>query len=187
MAKYQGIVNVVTAKDFPAGPRGPATTLHGFALKGMDGFFGLGKSSHPLVTKGAEIEFEANEKRVVEHSSVRLAGAAPLPKGASNASAVPVQSAYQAGEAMRQKSISWQSGRKDSIEVVDMMLRNGAISLPKTAAKAQEALLGYIDEMTLRFFQDTLGVDEQPVSRKDYDKVSDDAKDEDDDSFGEAR
>lgn len=182
MAKYQGIVNVVTAKDFPAGPRGPATTLHGFALKGMDGFFGLGKSSHPLVVKGAEIEFEANEKRVVDHSSVRLAGGQP---GAAAGSAKPVQSNYQAGEAARQKSIAWQSGRKDAIEVTDMMLRNGAISLPKTAAKGQEALLAYVDELTLRFFQDTLDVENQPASRADKTQPNI-AEDDDRDTFGEA-
>lgn len=57
----------------------------------------------------------------------------------------------------RQEAISYQSARKDALEIVGMMLGASVLDMgkSKTVADKMEVIEAYVDKYTSRFFQDT--------------------------------
>lgn len=180
--KHQGIVNVITSKQFDAKPNMPAATLYGFALKGVDGFFGLGKNK-PAFQKGDFVSFEADAKnKVIGEVTIGQTNYSSGHSAAHTADAPAAKSNYAQAEDSRQKLIAWQAARNAAIEMVKVLQIAGELPLPKQKGKASEALFALVEEFTLRLFQDTYTAPSRPVTPEELD-VPTDA--DDDGSFEE--
>lgn len=163
----------------------PAATLYGFALKGVDGFFGLGKNK-PAFQKGDFVSFEADSKnKVIGEVTIGQAndtsghsGQSPAPAGGSGSG----KSSYAQAEDSRQKLIAWQAARNAAIEMVKVLQIAGELPLPKQKGKASEALFALVEEFTLRLFQDTYTAPSRPVTPEELDVPT---GADDDDSFEE--
>lgn len=56
----------------------------------------------------------------------------------------------------RNDSIVWQSSRKDAIAAADLLLRNGAVKLPKTEDGRAAIIAGLVDKLTYVYFNDAV-------------------------------
>jgi len=155
--KAEGTVGVITTKPWEG------KVLYGFALKGEQGFYGLG-TTVPTFEKGDFISFNWDDvkgRKSVVRGSVTVSKGAPAPSAPTPAH----RGGYAGGDDTRNKQIAWQSCRNAAIELFPHMLAAGAIALPKTGtAKIYEATLAHINELTLRFFQDVFAADKQPTT-----------------------
>lgn len=122
-----------------------------FGLDGQQGLYFNTKGSLPaFVREGVTVEFEGQMGRnnksvfVTDASLKEVAGAAPAP-GPSNVST--------------DEAIRYQSSRKDAIEIVKLLLANGALVLPEKAAKRAGIIEASVDRFTAIYFEDieTLG------------------------------
>lgn len=164
--QFNGQVNTINSKYFPAGNGKKAATLWSFALKGQDGFFGCGYTK-PDFEKGDVITFEATEvngRMKADLSSVKRESSAietSVPNTTSSGTG------YAAKEDAKQKYIAWQAARKDALEFTNLTRELGLLpKLPANPGKAAEALVALVEEYTLRFYQDTYAAPEREVSRE---------------------
>lgn len=154
MSNYKGTVQKTYEKVFSG------KTLFSFTLRGTKGFFRTGQT-RPTFKEGGYISFEADDGLNVDVSTIEsLSHKEPEVTDSSK----PV-SAYVDREDFRQRSIIYQSARKDAIEVLNTMLAHDALRLPANTPKKYAALLAAVDALTVRFFADTanLGHKEEAV------------------------
>ena len=159
MAEFgQGVVEVVRTNN--AGY---------YALKIGNDWYGAGKS-HPGVDKGDYIEFAItrNGKYMnIAQGSIQKKEAqvqrAPSVAGAARNAGV-TRDDYWAEKAKKdefvQAAINWQSARNSAIAAVGSMVEHGAVKLPSAQAKKYDVFMALIDEVTVRYFEDTKYVTE---------------------------
>lgn len=119
-----------------------------YAIKLPDAWYGTGEKSDPGLRQGDMIKFEyamnGAFRNIVKNTLTKLPNDAPKAGNAQPKSNwVP--------DADRQKSIIFQSSRKDAIEVAKLALAQGAVSLPAKKADQMGALMALIDEITARY------------------------------------
>jgi hypothetical protein len=141
--------------------------LYTIMLDGDPTYYGCGEDNPRAhgAQEGGTVSFEWKEnakgKAVVTKGSVVASNDAP-----AQAEAAPVPSASNAAPAAdyRQKSIIFQSSRKDAIELVSLALNLGAVALPKTVAKQFEFIESLVDAKTNQFFDDAVSLEAGNVS-----------------------
>lgn len=172
-----------------------------FFLQNVEGIFTLGKWRAP--EQGAHIKFEAEPKASgkgysAKGSTIVLLDSTPQPVQPSATAAAPTVAskpvAIHAGfdryrdrefcetEALR---ITRQSSRNAAVQLVAALVTAGALELPKTKAKAYDAAVNYVTELTDMFYYDAVGkltttppevpetVDETAPAEKVQDAVTD--------------
>lgn len=163
MNTYKGFIAAITTKT-GLGRRGP-WTLYSGKLEKEDGTeypewisFGFDK---PTVQKGDYVKIETEEdgkgyQKV--KTCVQLKN--PPAKAQPATKAVSAPSGGSSFDVNRQKSIHYQSSRKDAIEVLGLLIAKDA--LPMTAAKTKageaaryEEIMALVDKLTVRYFNDT--------------------------------
>ena len=164
----EGQVNYLPdGKFFPKNGNRPAPTLYSFGLKGIDGFFKMVKVK-PTFAKGDHITFEVDDNNNVNPETVKVNGPTngSASVGTASQGTGPVTSGYAqaVGPDERQKSICYQSARKDALEFCKLLHATGELPLPKTKGKAQEALAALVDSYTIQFYQATLNVANVPTT-----------------------
>lgn len=141
MSDVTGTVEVVTT-------RGKATNI-----KVGDEWYGCGFKGFPY-SKGDTVSFDVIQrgkyKNVDMDSLKKVEGASSNSSSASNYS--------PASNDNRQKSIAFQSSRKDAIEVAKIAVANELISIPAAKAKRLDVVLALIDELTVRYYAEVEGV-----------------------------
>ncbi len=169
MAVYTGFVKKINTKN-GTGKGGKAWTAYSFRVAGEDGqeidkwFSGGFKrpetSDGTPVAEGDFIRFEAKDDQYnsVDPSSYKRSKNPPANGGGAGSSAAgaPVSSG---GGPNTQTSIHYQNSRTAAIALVDALLTHD--SLPVTAgknkgdkAKRYEQVLGFVDKITVQFFND---------------------------------
>lgn len=119
-----------------------------YAVKLPDAWYGTGMKVDPGLKQGDMIKFEYTTngafRNMVKNTLTKLPNDAPKAGNAQPKAAwVP--------DADRQKSIIFQSSRKDAIEVAKLALSQNAVALPGKKADQMDALLALIDEITVRY------------------------------------
>jgi hypothetical protein len=159
--------------------------------KEIDGWFSAGFKA-PSVREGdfVKLEYETNARGYTD--ILRIAA---QKNGPSRASA-PAQPAGRAASPstavgdVRQRHIHFQSSRKDAIELVSLMLENGALPITEAKTKAGtakrfEEIQALVDKLTVRLFNDceTLrlleSVADTGAEKKKIDKLPEDDADAD--------
>lgn len=180
MSVYEGRVVWVGADNFSkdGGVRAKISTY--------DEFFNVPGRFAQIFQKGAEIKvaLALKGKKYFAENAKLVSGAseAPPPRSAGGSS-----SGGSGGGgvdwAAKDKAIQYQSSRKDALQLVELLIANGALPLGSGKAdKKAEIILGEIDRYTGRFFRDigTLGAvkrdaaqrEEDPEVEEDDDDVS---------------
>lgn len=121
-----------------------------YAVKLPDGWYGTGSKKDPGLAQGDMIEFtwtsNGQYKNIDPKTLIKLEGAPsgnnqPRTSGNTN-SWVP--------DVDRQKSIIYQSSRKDAIEIIKAALSAGCLPLPAKKAEQFDSLLALVDELTVK-------------------------------------
>jgi hypothetical protein len=118
-------------------------------LDGDQRYFGLGKNK-PSFPKGTIVTFNAeqNAKGYWDARNLEEVARAPEATVSSLAASLPTIKPQQTDWVTKDKIIQRQSCRNSSIDALNGMIACGAVVLPKTAAKAYSAYLGYVNELT---------------------------------------
>lgn len=66
----------------------------------------------------------------------------------------------------RQLSIVYQSQHRDAITAVSFLVENEILALPKTKAKAYDAFLGYVEELTAKWTKEALNPELDKVAEE---------------------
>ena len=132
MSNHQGVVEAVSKNkaDF-------------YSIKLPDAWYGTGSKNDPGLRQGDVVKFEweanGNFRNIKKGTLTKVEGAAPVgnsqPRGF--------------GDDARQKSIIYQSSRKDAIEIVKAAQSAGCLALPAKKGDAFEALLALVDDLTI--------------------------------------
>lgn len=143
LTQYQGTVEKLFPSRFGGGS---------FSLDGQRGLYFNTKQPLPaFVQPGANVKFSGelgrNGKSVFVEAAGIEQGAAPV----AAAGAASVGGSY--GET--QAKIQYQSARNAAIEVVTLLLTNGALVLPAAASKKAGVIEAAIDRFTAIYFEDT--------------------------------
>ncbi len=152
--QFEGVVRSTLERNY----RGKK--LYSFFLDGVDGLFKLGEK-RPTFKEGAYVKFSTNDKLEVE-GEIEAQVKAPAPVESKGEKVEKALTSYEKGivdrqtaDENRQKSIHYQSARKDAIEVTRLALENGAYTLPAKKGLSEAALLAFIDRLTVRYFEDS--------------------------------
>ena len=135
MTAHQGIVEVVTRNkaDF-------------YSIKLPDAWYGTGSKTDPGINKGDMVSFEweanGNFKNVKKGTLTKLEGAPQAGNSQPKAAWVP--------DADRQKSIIYQSSRKDAIAICEVAQAAGVLALPQKKGDGFDALLALVDDLTVQ-------------------------------------
>ena len=173
MALFQGVVEKSKSRVWPNG------TSYFFFLEGSDIMFKMGNKA-PAFKEGGEISFEADENGSVKWASIKSLShrapeeAAPIPKAApqiaqpvATSNKVIIESIQHAaggpvatpikfvpGFTLKDLSIVRQVAMKAAIEAVPFLVTSGTYALPKTKAKAFDAYIDLVLEITSRLYAD---------------------------------
>ncbi len=101
--------------------------------------------NEPSFKEGDVIEFEVEQRGRFQNLK------SPKVVGSSEGSSAPQKAAPQGIDA-RTVSIAYQSSRKDAIEFVDVLVKNGAVSLPTKKSEQADALLALVEDYTAQFY-----------------------------------
>jgi hypothetical protein len=153
--KFEGFVKKITTRT-GHGPRGNAWTAYSAKMEGEDGkefdqWIGLGFEAPPF-KEGDYVQLQTTTEKGREQlvkGSIKVKKNAPARASAAQPSKGPDQAPSASGpsNAERQTSITYQSSRKDAIEIVKLLLANDA--LPMSTAKGKAATASRFDEITL--------------------------------------
>lgn len=117
-----------------------------FAVKLPDGWYGTGSKQDPGLAQGDMIQFEwsanGQYKNMDAKTLVKLDDA---PAGTTQ----PRASGW-VPEKDRQKSIIYQSSRKDAIEIIKAASAIGCLPLPTKKADQFDSILALVDELTVK-------------------------------------
>lgn len=154
-------------------------------IDGCDEFFNVPGRFAAVFRKGAEVKVKLVQKgkKLFAENVKQLAAAQPeVERPSSNRAS---GSGGGVDWEKKDKSIQYQSSRKDAIELVSLLLANGALPLGSGKADSKAAIiLGEVDRYTGKFFRDiaTLGAVARDEEQRDEDPdVELDAGDSDDD------
>lgn len=167
MSNYKGTVQKTYEKVFNG------KTLFSFTLRGTKGFFRTGQI-RPTFKEGGYIAFEADDALNVDMDSIEsLSHKEPEVTDSSKS-----VTAYVDREDFRQRSIIYQSARKDAIETLNTILGQDGLRLPANSPKKYAAILAALDDLTMRFFADTanLGHKEEATPEMDEPAEEDDGE-----------
>jgi hypothetical protein len=147
---YEGVVRSTLERPWKG------KKLYSFFLDGVEGLFKMGEK-RPTFKEGSYVKFTADDKLQVM-GEVEAQNRAPVEAKAATTQQVQkvekATSAYEDKDAKRQKSIHYQSARNAAIEVIRLALEHGAISLGTKKGQMLDNLLGYVNEVTNRYFVD---------------------------------
>lgn len=171
MSLVKGVVQAISEK---AGPRGPASNI-----KVDDTWYGCGfvaASSLPC-KKGDTVSFTFTERgqyKNVDMKSMQVtpAAAAQASSGGGGGGDKRNWDEKNRLDEERQRAISFQSCRNSAIEVTKLLVQLEAITLPKTKGDVEGALVGYIDDLTNKYYDDTVAVARGAVSQDDSEEFA---------------
>lgn len=143
MSKYEGVVGYISPT--------PKFGGYSFTLKGIDGFFKYPGSERPAFKSLAYLSFEADDKKVIDKSTLKSAYRKDEAPTKLPEASVIKDPRIEADKA-RQRSIHFQSAHKDAIEIARLCVDKELIKLPAAQAKKYDVLLALVDELTNRFF-----------------------------------
>lgn len=136
MAAHQGVVEFI--KPNSAGF---------YSIKLPDAWYGTGQKNDPGLKQGDVVKFEweanGNFKNIKKGTLTKVEGAVP----AGNSQ--PRTGGY-VPDADRQKSIIYQSSRKDAVEILKVAQGAGCLILPAKKGDAFETLLALVDDLTVK-------------------------------------
>lgn len=154
MQEYSGVVQKVIDRNGPGGK-----VFYSFTLSGQDGFFGTGTKKPPAV--GTSISFSAGENaagylqadtKTIQYKSDGAVGPASVVRTASQAKAggksVEEKGYWEKREAREVRNDNLRelgASRNTAIALIDLMIKNEAVPLPKTVAKREEFLFTLLD------------------------------------------
>lgn len=167
--KFEGFVKKITTKT-GSGKRGP-WTAYSTKLEKADGtefdqWIGLGFDAPPF-KEGDYVQLETSEENgrqqlvkgtvKVKKNPPARGGATNGSKGANSSDASPPASGPSNAE--RQASITYQSSRKDAIELVKLLLANEGLPLAAAKGKAGDAkrqaeIEAAVEKYTVEFYND---------------------------------
>jgi hypothetical protein len=168
--KFEGFVKKITTKT-GAGRRGP-WTAYSAKLEKADGtefdqWVGLGFDAPPF-KEGDYVQLETKEEngrqqyvkgsaRVKKNAPARTTASSGSKAETSQAASVPAASGPSNAE--RQASITYQSSRKDALELVKLLLANEALPLAAAKGKAGDAkrqaeVEAAVEKYTVEFYHD---------------------------------
>ena len=159
---YQGFISKISTKT-GAGKRGP-WTLYSGKIEKEDGTeyddwisFGFDK---PNAVEGdyVKVTTEADNKGYQKVTSLEKLKNAPAKSGKGAASGKNSDVAAPSGA--KERSIHYQSARKDAIEVLRTLMQVDALPLSSAKTKAGETkryeeIMALVDKLTVRYFHDT--------------------------------
>lgn len=165
MSVANGVVQYVSEKP---GPRGPATNI-----KVNEVWYGCGfvaANSLPF-KKGDLVSFSYSERgqfKNIDMKTVQVTPAAtPAAAAASGGGGKRDWDEKNRLDEERQRAISYQSCRNSAIEVTKLLIQLEALTLPKAKADVEGALVGYIDDLTNKYYDDTTAVAHNNVQAQD--------------------
>lgn len=134
-----------------------------WSLKVDNVYYGTYRTE-PKCKVGDYVSFEATQKDKyfnADPKTIKLAQppakAEPVKEEAPPKAAAPAKSSW-VPDKDRQDSITYQSARKDALELTSMLLSAGLVDLGNKASKKADAIgivEMYVDRFTMRFFEDT--------------------------------
>lgn len=121
--------------------------------------YGTGKTAPP-VNVGDYVEFEAEQKGQYWNANAATFRVRPMtnaPQVLEINHQAPVERKAWVPDKDRQDSITYQSARKDALEMTSLLLNSNALDFgkAKTVAAKVELVEMYVDKFTIRFFEDT--------------------------------
>lgn len=144
MSNVTGIVNRMNSRQ--AG-RGTVWSIE------VNGTWYGGMWDQPNCNEGDNVEFVGEQNG--QYWNVRK-GSLKVVEGAA-----PAAQAQQGGgrASPTQTKIEWQAARNSAIALAQAAVAGGAIALPKTQAKAFDALVALVDDFTVRYYTDTANIE----------------------------
>lgn len=151
MSKYVGQVSAIYNKEFSG------KMTYSIKIDGSPLYFRLNGNRYPgIVEKGNVVEFEATENE--DGKSAKVVGAVTSGKAPTSAAArtVAAGSGNSGGVDWDKKdrSIQYQSSRKDALELVSILVTSGALKLPTDKAKQVSVIEAVVDRYTAAFYAD---------------------------------
>jgi len=146
MSKVTGVVERMTSR---AAGRG-----HVWSIKVNDSWYG-GMWDEPACKEGDTVEFTVTRNGQYENvakNSLSVIPSLPSTGGATGDGPAAVTNPTQT-------KIAWQAARNSAIALVAAALGAEAIQLPAKKGDKYDALLDIVDDLTVRYFQDTSDVD----------------------------
>lgn len=182
MATATGKITQVNAKPWKDNRKGTMITLHSFRIDGHNLWFRTGTEPLPF-PEGTTISFEYDEnKQQVDLSTVKEAAAGAAPTASAGAGARPntgnaredywqeKERHYKEVEVPR---ISFSAAQDRAISVVTAALAHDALSFGNaTKGKKLDMLLDYVDEVSNRFFLQSMYAHERFKALEDGDVLS---------------
>lgn len=142
----QGYLNKIATKQ-GMGKRGPYT-MYNVEIDGT--WYGHGFDK-PNASEGTYVEFDVVQKGQYKNAeNIRAAVSKPSNAASPAQTSIPVNS--------RDVSIQYQSSRKDAIQMLDVLIKNGLVSLPAKKAEQYDAAMALLDELTAQFYLKLEGV-----------------------------
>lgn len=129
-------------------------------------WYGLGFKK-PSISQGDMIEFEASQNgrfwnidqksiQVVQNDVQQNKPVSDVVGSSGGAqSKDEFWSNKEKKEEFKQKQINWQAARNSAIALVPTLLEQGVVKLPTKKADQYDAVLGVVDELSVRFYNDT--------------------------------
>ena len=116
-----------------------------YSVKLPDGWYGTGTKTAPSLKQGDMIKFEYSMNGQYKNLDIKtLVKLDSAPAGDTQPKSTWVP------EKDRQKSIIFQSSRKDAIEIIKTAQAAGCLALPTKKADQFDALLALVDELTVK-------------------------------------
>lgn len=166
-------------------------TLYSFKLVNDETWYGMGEEQ-PQFSEGDMVRFEHDAKNGVDTTSLKTKKgeapvAAPKPAGKSwgggkkDAGREEYWAKKEESDAERQKAINYQSARKDAIEVMKLMVDKEMVKLPTKASDKFDGVLALIQEVTVRYYNETQNLTGTSATTSEEDEVPEGAESADED------
>lgn len=147
MSKYVGQVKKIFDREFSG------KMTYSIVIEGSPLYFRLNNKRYPgIVEVGNVVEFEATEND--DGKSAKVVSPVTAGKQTKSPQAQAASGGGTTDWAAKDRSIQYQSSRKDAIEVVGLLLTSGALKLPADKAKQVSVIEAVIDRYTAQFYVD---------------------------------
>lgn len=147
MSKVTGVVSRMNSR--PAG----TGVVHSISVN--DVWYG-GMWDKPACNEGDTVTFTASQNGNYWNVAKNSLSVVEASAGASTSTAA--SGGRTAPPNQTQTKIEWQAARNSALTLVNIALTHGSLTLPTKAAQRYDALLAAVDEVTVRFMQDTSDV-----------------------------
>lgn len=144
--QLQGVIENVSTKN-GMGKNGP-WTMYSMQVSGE--WYGCGFKALQA-RQGDYVSFDFEQSGNFKNAK-NVKVVAPPAGGQQPAAAPQAQAQGVSVVNKRDVSIQYQSSRKDAIQVLDLLIKHDAVSLPAKKADKFDAALALLDELTARFY-----------------------------------